>query len=57
MVDRASTLIAPWTLVESNDKNFARLKVLKTLCEKIEAKLKALYEEGVDYLDKPKKRR
>ena len=57
MVDRTSTLIAPWTLVESNDKNFARLKVLKTLCEKIEAKLKALYEEGVDYLDKPKKGR
>ena len=57
MVDRTSTLIAPWTLVESNDKNFARIKVLKTLCEKIEAKLKELYEEGVDYLDKPQKRR
>jgi hypothetical protein len=49
-------MLAPWTLVESNDKNFARLKVLKTLCEKIEAKLKELHEEGVDYLDKPKKR-
>ncbi len=57
MVDRTSTLIAPWTLVESNDKNFARLKVLKTLCEKIEAKLKELHEEGVNYLEKPKKHR
>ncbi len=54
MVDRTSTLLAPWTLVEANDKNFARIKVLKTLCERIEEKLKELYEEGVDYLDKPK---
>jgi polyphosphate kinase 2 (PPK2 family) len=57
MVDRTSTMLAPWTLVEANDKNFARLKVLKTLCDKIEAKLKELYEAGVDYLDKPKKNR
>lgn len=39
MVDRTSTEIAPWTLVEANDKNFARLKVLKTLCQQIEAAL------------------
>ena len=32
MVDRTSTEIAPWTLVEANDKYFARIKVLKTLC-------------------------
>ncbi len=35
MVDRTSTEIAPWTLVEANDKYFARIKVLKTLCERI----------------------
>jgi polyphosphate:AMP phosphotransferase len=40
MVDRTSTEIAPWTLVEANDKYFARIKVLKTLCERIEAGLK-----------------
>lgn len=57
MVDRTSTLLAPWTMVEANDKNFARVKVLKTLCDRIEGKLKELYDEGVDYLDKPKKRR
>ncbi|MFA6920678.1 MAG: polyphosphate:AMP phosphotransferase [Gallionella sp.] len=39
MVDRTSTEIAPWTLVEANDKNFARIKILKTLCEQIEATL------------------
>jgi polyphosphate:AMP phosphotransferase len=39
MVDRTSTEIAPWTLVEANDKMFARIKVLRTLCERIEAAL------------------
>lgn len=40
MVDRTSTGLAPWTLVEANDKNFARVKVLKTVCERIETALK-----------------
>ena len=39
MVDRTSTGNAPWTLVEANDKNFARLKVLRTVCERLEAAL------------------
>ncbi|MEQ1629334.1 MAG: polyphosphate:AMP phosphotransferase [Gallionella sp.] len=39
MVDRTSTEIAPWTIVEANDKNYARIKVLKTLCERIEVAL------------------
>lgn len=39
MIDRTSTEIAPWTLVEANDKNYARIKVLKTLCERLEAAL------------------
>lgn len=37
MVDRTSTEIAPWTLVEANDKRYARVKVLKTLNDAIEA--------------------
>jgi polyphosphate kinase 2 (PPK2 family) len=36
MVDRTSTRIAPWTLVEADNKYFARLKVMKTLCGVIE---------------------
>ena len=36
MVDRTSTASAPWTLVEANNKYYARLKVLRTLCEAIE---------------------
>ena len=37
MVDRTSTEIAPWTLVEANNKYFARIKILKSLCREIEA--------------------
>ncbi len=39
MIDRTSTEIAAWTLVEANDKNYARIKVLKTLCDRIEEAL------------------
>jgi len=39
IIDRTSTDIAPWTLVEGNNKYFARIKVLKTLCDTIEAAL------------------
>ena len=31
MVEKTSTLQAPWTLVEGNDKNFARLKILRSV--------------------------
>ena len=40
MIDRTSTDIAAWTLVESNDKYTARLKILKTLCQNLEEKLR-----------------
>lgn len=40
MIDRTSTEIVPWTLVEANDKNYARIKVLKTLCERLEVVLR-----------------
>ena len=40
MVERTSTGSAPWTLVEANDKNFARVKILRTVCERLEAALK-----------------
>ena len=39
MVDRTSTGIAPWTLVEANDKGYARVKILRTICERLEAEL------------------
>ncbi|HET9569411.1 MAG TPA: hypothetical protein VFP16_13635, partial [Vicinamibacterales bacterium] len=39
MVERTSTKIAPWTLVEGNDKNFARIKVLGTLAAALDHRL------------------
>ena len=39
MVERTSTGLIPWTLVEANDKPFARVKVLETLCDRLEAAL------------------
>ena len=37
MVDRTSTEVAPWTLVEANDKRWARVKVLRTINDALEA--------------------
>jgi len=39
MLERTSTEIAPWTLVESEDKLYGRIKILKALCRKIEGAL------------------
>jgi polyphosphate kinase 2 (PPK2 family) len=39
MFAHTSTPYAPWTIVEANNKNYARVKVLKTLVEAIEKKL------------------
>lgn len=39
MVDRTSTRVAPWTLVEAEDKRFARVKVLRTVADRLEEAL------------------
>jgi polyphosphate kinase 2 (PPK2 family) len=39
MLARTSTPYAPWTVVEADDKFYARTKVLKTLCNAIEQAL------------------
>jgi AMP-polyphosphate phosphotransferase len=41
MVDRTSTEIAPWTLVEAEDKHFARIKVLSTINDRLKQRLDA----------------
>jgi polyphosphate:AMP phosphotransferase len=41
MVDRTSTEIAPWTLVEAEDKRYARIKVLTTINERLKASFAA----------------
>jgi len=40
MVARTSTEDAPWTLVEGDDKPFARIKVLRTVCDSMGEALK-----------------
>lgn len=39
MLMRTSTTIAPWTAVEANDKYFARIKVLRTVVERLRREL------------------
>jgi polyphosphate:AMP phosphotransferase len=39
MVDRTSTEIAPWTLVEAEDKYYARIKVLQTIAGRVKQAL------------------
>jgi AMP-polyphosphate phosphotransferase len=46
MVDRTSTNVAPWTLVEANNKYHARIKVIRTLADSVEAALARVEEPG-----------
>ncbi len=39
MIERTSTQTAPWVLVEGNDKKFARIKVLRTVCKALAERL------------------
>jgi len=39
MIQRTDSDYAPWTLVEADDKKYARLKVLRTVCDAIEGAL------------------
>jgi len=39
MVSHTSTAHAPWSLIAGNDKKFARLEILRQLCERIEQML------------------
>jgi len=36
MIDRTSALTAPWTVVEANNKYYARVKILRVVCARIE---------------------
>ena len=39
MVARTSTDLAPWIIVPANDKKYARVFILKTLCQRLEKAL------------------
>jgi polyphosphate:AMP phosphotransferase len=36
IIQHTSTIVAPWTLVEGNDKRYARIKVIRTLCQRLQ---------------------
>ncbi len=40
MIDRTSTGTSPWTVVEANNKYYARVKILKEICARIEAAIR-----------------
>ena len=56
MLMKTSTVTAPWTIVEGDNKLYARIKVLKTLVDKLSSELKHdPFAEGiVESNDKPK---
>ncbi len=39
MVEHTSTAAAPWNLIAANDKKFARIEILKTVCRMLEKQL------------------
>ena len=41
IVEHTSTRVAPWNLIEGNDKRHARVKVIKTVCDRMEDALNA----------------
>jgi polyphosphate:AMP phosphotransferase len=47
MVARTSTEYAPWTLVEGDDKPYARIKVLRTVCDKLRETLDKKKEDWI----------
>ena len=46
MIDRTSTSIAPWTIIEANNKFYARVKVLRTLVKAIEESIEKKGKKG-----------
>ena len=40
MLQKTSTVNAQWIVVESNDKRYSRMKIMKTVTEALEKELK-----------------
>jgi polyphosphate kinase 2 (PPK2 family) len=59
MLMKTSTVTAPWTIVEGDDKQYARIKVLKTLVDKLSSELNHdPYAKGIfETDDKPKSKK
>ena len=46
LVDRTSTAVAPWHLIEANDKKWARVRVLETLGDSVERAMRRRGKNG-----------
>ena len=55
MILKTSTLSAPWTIVEGNSKYYARIKVLRTLVDKLSEELKKYPLKNDEWVINPKK--
>ena len=45
MLTKTSTPYAPWVVVEGNNKYYARIKVLETVADAIEARIEDVLNE------------
>ena len=57
MVERTSTSVAPWHLIPSNDKSWARVEVLRRICEALEARLGPAEDLAPRRKKKPRKKK
>lgn len=55
MIERTSTELAPWHLIEADDKLFARIRVLSTLCDGLEKAIAEPKSTGKKRRSKKKK--
>lgn len=46
MVDRTSTSVSPWHLIESEDKYYGRIKILKAVCSAVEREISKIKIKG-----------
>lgn len=46
MLIRTSTMYAPWIVVEGNSKYYARVKVLETVADALEEKIRQVKKGG-----------
>jgi polyphosphate kinase 2 (PPK2 family) len=42
MIEHTDTSFAPWTVVEAEDKRYGRVKVVETVCARLESAMKRL---------------
>jgi len=57
MLLKTSTTTAPWTVVPSNDKYYARVNVLETIVDALERDLDLSFEQVEDHPRRKRKKK